>query len=156
MAIAPVTSINAWQRIANYARNNKPYVQFVADALKRWLTQQGGNPDLQVVPFGPLSAAETVIADAPCRLYALFLSKQGDGTPTFTKLTNSDTASSDAASQLRFWSNAIGQTDLFVWPHGLEFTGVDSGITMQGNTTADGGTTSGANACLGFAVIGRP
>jgi hypothetical protein len=153
MAISVQTSVLAWQRIANYARNNKPYVQFTADALKRWLTQQGGNPDLQVVPFGLLSDAETVIADAACKLYGLVLVKQGAATATFSKLTDSATTSSDASSELRFWSNAVGRQDVFTWPAGLSFA---NGITMQGNTTANGGTTSGADACLGFAVIGRP
>jgi len=153
MAISVQDGVLAWRRISNSVLNLAPFVSFIFTALKTWLAQHGGNPDLQIVPFASLSDSETVIADAACKLYGLVLVKQGAATATFSKLTDSASASSDASSELRFWSNAVGQEQAFVWPTGLNFA---NGITMQGNTTANGGTTSGADACLGFCVIGRP
>lgn len=133
----------------------KPHVRWTIEALKRQLAQMTGGiiPDLQVVAFGLLSDSETIIADAACKLYGLVLVKAGAATATFSKLTDSATTSSDAASELRFWSNAVGQQQAFIWAEGLPFA---NGITMQGNTTANGGTTSGANACSGFCIIGAP
>ena len=151
MAISTQDGILAWRRIINQCFVAKPFVRFTLLALKQWLAQHGGNPDLQVVAFGLLDDTEKIIADAACKLYALVLYKQGAATATFSKATDSATTSSDASSELRFWSNAVGQQQVFTWPSGLSFA---NGITMQGNTTANGGTTSGANACTGFAVIG--
>lgn len=155
MAISTQTPILAWRRIYTSVANLLPYVTFTFDALKRFIAQQTpglpGGPDLQVVAFGILTDAETIIADAACKLYGLVLVKQGDATATFSKLTNSATASSDASSELRFWSAVVGDQQVFTWPAGLPFS---AGITMQGNTSANGGTSSGANGCSGFAVIG--
>jgi len=151
MAITTQDPILAWQRIANSVRNLKPYIQSELNAVKSYLVQQGGNPKLLVVPFSILSDSETVISDVACKLYGVVLVKQGAATATFSKLTDSATTSSDASSELRFWSNAVGQEQIATWAQGLPFA---SGITMQGNTTANGGTTSGANACLGFCIIG--
>lgn len=151
MAISTQAAVLAWQRIANSTRNHRPFIWQQLQQLKTWLTQQGGNPNLQVVPFATLTDAETVIADAACKLYGLVLIKQGDATATFSKATDSATASSDASSELRFWSATAGDEQVFVWPAGLPFA---NGITMQGNTTANGGTSSGANGCAGFAIIG--
>lgn len=153
MAISTQDGILAWRSVWGLTNSTKPFVKFILRALYTWLAQHGGNPDLQVVRFGLLSDAETIIADAACKLYGLVLIKQGAATATFSKATDSATTSSDASSELRFWSNAVGQQQAFVWPQGLPFA---NGITMQGNTTANGGTTSGANACLGYAVIGAP
>jgi hypothetical protein len=151
MALSTQDPVLAWRRINNSWLNLRPFISFTLLSLKRWLAQQGGNPNLQIVPFGLLSDAETVIADVACKLYGLVLVKQGAATATFSKCTDSATTSSDASSELRFWSNAVGQEDAFTWPAGLAFA---NGITMQGNTTANGGTTSGANACVGFAIVG--
>lgn len=151
MALSLQDSLLVWRKAAGAALSLKPFIKFSLDSLKRWHAQFLGNPDLQFVPFAALSDAETVIADVPCKLYALVLVKAGAATATFSKATDSATTSSDASSELRFWANAVGQQDCFVWPNGLAFA---NGITMQGNTTANGGTTSGANACSGFAIIG--
>lgn len=152
MALSTQDGILAWRRIWNLALSQKPFVKFVLKALYTWLAQHGGNPDLQVVAFGSLSDSETVIANAACKLYGVVLVKGTGATATFSKMTDSATTSSDAASELRFWSNVASEQQVFVWPSGLAFA---NGITMQGNTTANGGTTSvSTDACSGYAIIG--
>lgn len=153
MALSTQDALIALRRVSNQVTGYKPHVRWILDQLRHQIgTMTGGAiPDLQVVAFGLLSDAETVIADVACKLYGVVLVKQGAATATFSKLTDSATTSSDAASELRFWSNAVSQQQAFLYPEGLPFA---NGITMQGNTTANGGTTSGANACLGFCVIG--
>lgn len=153
MAISTQDSLLVWRKVAGVGYSLKPYVQWALTQLKRWHSQFLGNPDLQLVQFSSLSDSETVIADAACKLYALVLQKAATATATFSKLTNSATTSSDASSELRFWSNSASQQDVFTWPNGLAFA---TGITMQGNTTANGGTSSGTDACSGFCIIGAP
>ena len=119
--------------------------------LFSYLAQFNGSlaPELQVKPFARLSDSETIIADVACKLYCVTLVK-ATTTATFSKLTDSATTSSDAASELRFWSARIGD-ECHIWPSGLAFA---NGITMQGNTTANGGTSSGADGCTGFCIVG--
>jgi len=152
MSIAAQDPVLAWRRITNYTLSLKPQIQLLLQSLKTFLAQQGGNPDLEVVPFDNLSSTEVVIANAACKLYALVLNKV-TATATFTKATDSATTSSDASSEIRVWSTIAGNQHALIYPSGQPFA---NGITMQGNTTAGGGTGSGADGCEGFAIIGNP
>lgn len=151
MAISTQDSVLAWRNIFNRCHSMKPSTQRVLQALKSFLAQQGNNPDLQVVGFDSLSASETVIADAACKLYAVVLKKAATATATYSKLTDHATTSSDDSSDFVILSNVSKSEHPLVFPQAVSFA---NGITMQGNTTASGGTTSGANACSGFAIIG--
>jgi hypothetical protein len=159
MAIATVDPVLAWRQVLNLCSLKSNTSLFVGvgvkrqlEALKSYLIQQGGNPDLLVVPFDKLSSTEVVIAAEACKLYALALYKD-TSTATFTKATDSATTSSDAASELRIWQPTANKSTLLTYPGGLAFA---NGITMQGNTTADGGTGSALNGASGFAIIGAP
>jgi hypothetical protein len=149
MALSTQNIVLAKRRALNNQAGVTPGAQAALKALFQYLAQHKGNPDLQVKEFALLDDTERVIADVACRLYALVFYK-ATATATFSKATDSATTASDAASELRFWQNAIGY-QVVTWPDGLAFA---NGITMQGNTTANGGTSSGANAALGFAILG--
>jgi hypothetical protein len=139
----------AWRRIANYMHSFSPDSQAILKALKSYLVQHGSNPDLEVVPFDELSDTDVVIADAASKLFAIVL-KKDTTTATFTKATNHASASSDTAADIVIKSATVGE-HVLVYPRGEAFA---TGITMQGNTTADAGTGSGTNGCKGFAIIG--
>lgn len=121
-------------------------------AFFSWLAQQRFNPDLQVVEFGPLSSSEVVIADAPCKIYAI-VQKCPTSTATFTKGTDSATTSSDADSEYRQKMEGANRTKAEFFPTGLPMA---NGFTMQGNTTASGGTGSGTNGASGVVLLGNP
>lgn len=59
-----------------------PVANMILAALFQFLGQHKGNPDLQAVTFQTANGADTVVADAACKLYALF----------YTKLSTSTTA----------------------------------------------------------------
>ena len=159
-AIAPQDFQLAWRRVGNFANGGstsnpglKSYIVQALQALKSFLATQGSPilPDLQVVPFDELSDTDVVIAGAACKLYALVLIKD-TATATFSKLTDSATASSDADADIVVSQNAADQTVL-VYPSGRAFA---NGITAQGNTAASTGTGSASNGAKGFAIIGNP
>lgn len=134
----------------------RPGVDVILRELFSFLAQHRNSPDLQFVPFAALSDSETVIADAPCKAYALFTSVLSTSdAATFVKMTDHATTSSDAASEFRFKIGGVGaEEEVFVWPRGKAFA---NGITMQGNTTANGGTASdAADGASGFAIVGAP
>lgn len=151
MAIATQDPVLAWRRVRNAVLSFKPSTQLLLMAFKSWLIQQGNNPDLQFVPFAALAATETVVADAACTLYALVLRKANTATVTYSKLTDSATTSSDADSEVRIPQNVAKSEAVLIFNTGFALA---SGATMQGNTTPSGGTSSGANAADGFALIG--
>lgn len=121
----------------------------VAMTLLSWLMQFGGKPQLQVKEHGLLDDSETIIADAACSLIA-WIQYKATATATFSKATNSATTSSDASSELRVWVAGAGNVVALLYPKGKAFS---SGITCQGNTTAGGGTSSGADACTGVFLL---
>lgn len=151
MALSTQDPVLAWRRVANAILSMSPAVQAQMAALKSWLTQQGGNPDLQFVPFDKLTSTETVIADAACKLYAICTSK-ATATATFTKATDSATTSSDTAAEVVMKEAGASSSNALIYPQGLAMA---NGITMQGNTTADGGTGSGADGASGFVLLGE-
>lgn len=121
-------------------------------AFFSWLAQQGGTPELQVVEFGPLSSTDVVIADAACKIYAI-VQKCPTSTATYTKGTDNATTASDAASEYRQKIEGANRTMAAFYPSGFPMA---NGFTMQGTTTADGGTGSGTNGASGVVLLGRP
>lgn len=151
MSLSTQDPVIAWATLFRMLLSFKPSSQRAFKALKEYLAEQGGNPDLQVVGFGSLSATDLVIADAACTLYAVVLKKAATATATFSKLTDSATASSDDSSDFVIKSNVSKGETVLVFPTGIAFA---NGIAMQGNTTASGGTSSGTDACTGICLLG--
>lgn len=150
MAISTQDPVLVWRRVANYMQSFRPSIAAQLKALKSYLATQGGNPDLQLVPFSALSSTDVVIADAACKIYAVVLNK-ATATATFTKATDSASASSDTAAEYVIKSAGVGNQHALIFPTGAAMA---SGVTMQGNTTADGGTGSGADGADGFVLLG--
>lgn len=150
-----LTSANLVKQKA-LAETRRPHVQGALKWLFSYLAQHKKSPDLQFVAFDELDADETVIADAACRIYALFMSVPSTSdAATYVKITDHATTSSDAASEFRFEMGGNGaQQEVMIWHNG---TPMGSGATMQGNTTANGGTASdAADGCTGFVILGAP
>ena len=121
----------------------------LAMTLFSWLMQQGGKPNMQVVEHDALSSSEVVIADVPTTLIAWFLQK-ATATASFSKATDNATTASDAASELRVWLSGALNVAALIFPKGQAFA---NGITLQGTTTADGGTGSAANGATGVMLL---
>lgn len=151
MSISTQDIVRAKQRYFHSPNVSAPIYQF-SIALFSWLSQQGGTPDLQVVEFGPLSSSEVVIADAACKIYAI-VQKCPTATATYTKGTDNATTASDAASEYRQKIEGIDRSAAAFFPTGFPMA---NGFTMQGTTTADGGTGSSTNGASGVVLLGAP
>lgn len=128
-----------------------------AVAFFSWLAQQGGTPNLQVVEFGPLIGTTTVIADAPCKVYAILLKKATTTAASFKGTDHATTGSSTAfAVGLTQAAPATGvaRTDNLLFPKGLPMA---NGFSILSNTTMAGNTTSAAgDGAQGVVLIGNP
>lgn len=131
-------------------------------AVKTWFlyhATNNGNPDLQFVAIdGNTNAsdggntASQVLADAPCKVYVLYLKKTG-ATATFFKATNhASTATTDGTQDLGYKLTTASEENVFIYPAGHTLS---VGLTVTEDTTATGSTlTLAANKIDGFVIIG--
>lgn len=121
------------------------------DQLFRYFSQHGANPDLQAVFFSDLSA-DTVIADAACKVYAIYLKKQNTATGAFFKARDHASATSGTADDMVRELNAAGERVVMIDPLGWA---QGTGFTVASDTTADGTTsTTSGDGPDGFVIIG--
>lgn len=119
--------------------------------------QQLGNPDLQIVFFSGLNAADKVIADVPCKLYAILMVKPTASTVD-AWLKGSDHATVAAANgdyvTKLVGTSGGGRSYCAVFHDGLPLA---TGLTLGCHTTVNGNTKSAAaDAATGFAIVGAP
>ena len=131
----------------------------VAEALRSlWKhMQQLQNPDLYIEFFSGLSGGEQALADASCKIYAVYAVKPvASATTTFLKLTDHATAVAAGNSLVVPFLGTAGasQTHCLVFHDGLFFA---AGAAIGSVTTGDG-TTDGAAADVvsGFVILGAP
>lgn len=115
-----------------------PTSQLVS-ALFQEISQKYGAPDLQVVELDNLGTTDQVVANAPCKLYALFLKGGSAG---------GDYRSADHAS-----SANTPTTTIPVAASAQVTYAVPAGKSFSNGLTVD---ASQANAWTGFAIIGAP
>lgn len=160
MALAVQSGNLVWQKVTKALTNANPAVQGQFKALKSYLAQQKGNPDLEFVPFNdaqlttatgysPIGAAVT--------LYGVYFTKtgtSGTGTATDSWLTIANDASNvtDATKFVALMTSVAAQQVAAIYPNGLIF-GTD--ITLSGETSAQDGTESTAgDSGNGFVIVG--
>jgi len=119
--------------------------------------QQLGNPRLQLVPLDFTPGTDIVVADAPCKLYALYLKKPVAST-TAAWVKGSNHATTAAANgdivTLLGGAGGGGQEHCQTFNDGLQLS---TGLTMASHTAVGGSTDSNAaDAASGFAIIGAP
>jgi hypothetical protein len=132
----------------------KPGVSEVFRAFWQHL-EQLQNPDLQLVPLDYFGRADQVIADVPCKLYALYLKKPAAST-TASWVKVSDHAATAAAAgdivvPLVAAAAAVKETAI-VFPDGINMA---VGAATAQHTAVDGNTDAATgDACTGFAIVG--
>lgn len=137
---------------------NSPYNFYAIKALFLHLAANKGNPDLFYKNIdGAASSsdggagASTILVDAACTLYAVFLRKRGATETVFKGSNNATTAATDGTQDLAFALTAAG-TELVVYPDGRALS---AGLTVTQNTTRTGSTlTLLANRIDGFVIVG--
>lgn len=153
MAISTKDPVLIWRQVRGLVRGAmKPQSQLVAEALFTYLAQQGSNPDLQFVPFDYLTGSNTVIADAACKIYAIFL-KKATTTAAWFKGSDSASTGSSTAAEVMTKLASVCEAQL-LYPNGLAMA---NGFTVISNTTASGNTTTAAgDGAKGFVLLGAP
>lgn len=149
MALATLQTLNDVKRRALSFPGISAIAQRQLKTFFETMSQIKKNPNLVLIPFDELSSTEVVISDAAATLYAAYLQKD-TATLTFSKITDHATTSSDTASDFLFPSAKVGD-ELHTYVNGFALA---NGATMQGNTTADGGTGSASNGAKGFLILG--
>ena len=136
------------------AEIRKPKTQAGLKALFSYLAQHKGSPQLQFVTFAALAGTDTVIADAACKVYAIFSKKpSGSSTTSFFKLTDHASTGSATAETLKYPMLSTNE-DLLVFYDGLAMS---AGATLLAHTTSDGNTgSSAADRADGFVIVGAP
>lgn len=119
--------------------------------------QQLQNPDLKIAFISGLNAADVVISDSPCKLYAYLITKPSAST-TDAWFKGSDhatvaAANGDIVTKLVGTSGG-GRSYCPVYHDGLP---LGTGLTVGSHTTVNGNTKSAsADAPTGFAIVGAP
>lgn len=98
-----------------------------------------GNPDLQIVEAVANSTTDAVVADAPCKLYGVFLK----GGATARAVNWADHASS-ANSPTTIIPVGVAEQVAYLWPAGAAYA---NGITFD---------EAGTGGASGFFIIGAP
>lgn len=152
MSISTQSSVLAWPKAIG-RRDRTPFTNLVLKALREYLVAYQGNPDLEVKEFDDLTA-DSVIANAACKVYAIILKKQPTATGCFVKGADHASDAGSTASDLVQELNASGQEAILVYPKGWA---QGTGFTVTSHTTADGSTDStSGDGPDGFVIIGNP
>lgn len=161
MAISVENILNVRRKAFNYLSNGSNAGAQVSDPvvfrqmreLFSYLSDHGNNPDLQFVPFADLTG-DTVIADAACKVYAIYAKKRNTATDAFFKAV--DHASTAAGTTFFLCSELNVGRDVFLalYPKGLAQA---NGVTLVSSTTDTGNTdTTSGDGPDGFVIIGNP
>lgn len=154
MALSLENSNLVWQKAKIALVNAHPVAQGQFKALKEYLSTQGGNPDLQFVPFTEAQCDDadgTGVVDAACKVYGVYVKKVSAATDNYFKLYDSATVDTTAAEQIVAIAllNTV-EVAAEIHPLGLAFA---NGVTVTQHTTSIG-VTDGSDGGDGFIVIG--
>lgn len=165
MALSLQDGQKVWAKVAQALGNqvvgtagtgSNPAAVAAFKGLKQWFVEQGGNPQLQFVPFTEAQADDddgTGIVDAACKVYAVYIKKNTSGTDAYMKLYDSATVDTTAAQQIFALPLFDANKDAFqIHPTGIAMA---NGVTVTQHTTSIG-VTDASEGANGFVIIGAP
>ena len=114
----------------------------------------GANANLQFIPFSEAdadAAGGTVLADAACQVYLVYVNKLGAATENHVKLYDDATDDTTTTDQhIVIMLDQANQEALLVYPQGIAMA---TGVVVTQHTTSEG-TTDGSDGGDGFIIIG--
>lgn len=159
MALTLESANRVRQKTFAFSRN--PGIFYLLKALfLHFAANKSNSIQLQLVNVDGTSmssdggAAQQVVANVACTLYAIYLITRTTGpTTTWFKLTdNASTCTTNGGEDIHYAFKAKSEERLYVAPIGHAMS---NGITIDENTTATGGTeTLKANRLDGFIILG--
>ena len=157
MAVVLENSQLVWKKVRNALANANPAHQEAFQSLRRYLSTQGRNPDLQFIKYDEadsLVAAGTDLVGAACTLYGWY-GKAKRTTGTTSAFVALHAAADNSATTTTIATNRIkltGQTFSELYPRGLAS---ETGLTISSATAVGGATESTTpDGADGFVVIG--
>lgn len=161
MALSLQDQGKVWQKVANFFgnANGNPAAAGAFKALREYLAQQkAGFPQLQFVPFTEAQADTangTLLVDAACKVYGVFVRKAGTATTeNTTKLFDDATDDQTTTDQtISLITGGVAKQQAFqIYPDGFSHA---AGIVITQHTTIEG-ATDGSDGGDGFIIIGAP
>lgn len=151
MALSTQAQVLVKKKAANFLRNCSGSVGLLAKAFWMGLNQDNVQADLQIVAFGNLTG-DTVVADAACKIYAIYLKKQNTATDCFFKLVDHATTAAGTTFAICQEFKIANDEAFLVYPAGITMS---NGATLVSSTTDTGGTDStSGDGPNGFVIIG--
>ncbi len=158
MALSTQDGVLVWQKVAKALLGANPAQAAAFRDLKNYITTQGGNPQLQFVPFTAaqiVTAGGFAAADVACTVYGVYgkgARTSGTTAAFFQLFAQADNTASTTLITYGTRFMAAGQSFAAVFPSGLAH---ETALTIAADTTVAGATeSSAADACNGFVIIG--
>lgn len=157
MALSTENANLVWQKVKMALMDASPAIQQTFLDLKMYLATQGGNPNLQFVPFSEAQSIVNLGTDligGASTLYGVY-AKAVRTTGTTSAFFSINAAADNSASTATIFTQrfkAAGQKVAAVYPTGVA---VETGLTVSSATAVGGATESTTpDGVAGFVIVG--
>jgi hypothetical protein len=157
MAFTGQDGILVWQKVAKALLGANPASQAAFRDLKNYMTTQGGNPQLQFVPYTSAQAVVnngTSLVGGACTLYGWYAkaARTTGSTASFQSLHDAADNTATTTTQVTRRINLTGQQFAYTDPVGLACA---TDVVISAATAVGGATESAAaDATNGFVIVG--
>lgn len=157
MALSTESSNLVWQKVKVALLDASPAIQNAFLDLKMYLATQGGNPNLQFIPFSEAQSIVNLGTDlvgGASTLYGCYAKavRTTGTTAAFFSINAAADNSATTATILTQRFKATGQKVCAIYPTGVA---VETGLTVSSATTVGGATESTTpDGVAGFVVVG--
>ena len=138
----------------NTGKGTYPIADEVFGAFMKYMATQGGNPDLQLVPFSEVQCDDadgTGVVDVACKVYGVYVRKVSAATDNYFKIYDSATVDTSASEQIiAIPLLHTTQEAMELYPQGVAMA---NGVTVTQHTTSIG-VTDGSDGGDGFIIVG--
>jgi hypothetical protein len=152
-------TLEAANLVAQKAKLSNPRaakVQLGIKNLLSYISQHKGSPNLQFVNFTQLTSASTVIADAACKVYGVFVSRPSTSTQSgYLKLTDDETTATASGPNFAQFKvpAAVTVNDLYTWPDGFSLA-AGLAITFDVDATTAAVESTTVSRASGWVILG--
>lgn len=157
MALSLQDGVQVWQKVKNALVGANPATQNAFRVLREYLATQGGNPQLQFIPFTAAQITTNTgfqAADVACTVYGVYC-KGARTTGTTSSFFALHAAADNAATTTTIFTSRfkdVNQSFGAIFPAGLA---CETALTPSAATAVGGATeSSAADAGNGFVLIG--
>ena len=157
MALSLQDGVQVWQKVKNALIGANPAHQNAFRVLREYLATQGGNPQLQFIPYTAAQATAnggTDLVGAAATLYGWYGkgARTSGTTAAFEAIHDAADNSATTTTVVTSKLNLTGQSFAVIEPTGFALA---TGCTISSATAVGGATeSSAANADNGFVIVG--